>query len=137
MAPASDEEIHAHQGQIEEDVEQQQVQGQEYAQGSGFQEQHPGVVLTRRTAGIHRVGNGRGKQQSTHNGNRQGNAIKAQAEAHAQRRHPADFLHQLEHRAVGIELNPGHQHQDQGHHGDGHRPEAGERFGKARPQRQD
>ncbi len=103
-APHADDEVHRHQHQFPENVEQEEIERDEYADHSRLQQQEHGVVF------LHPLVDGfprrKNRQESDHRGEhhqQQADAVDADQIFHAERGDPVVALHHLKARSALVE----------------------------------
>ena len=100
-APDSDDEEHRDEGKLEEDVENEDVAGNEDAEHRSQQQQHPRVILAWAVLDAFKAGgDGQGHQQRGEQDKPEGNGIDAEGKRCVDRKH--------EGRIVEVELEPGY-----------------------------
>ncbi len=119
-APAPDQEVHGDQAELEEDVEEQQVQGQEDADHRALQDQHQGQIDADLVVDmLVAKGDGDGHEQGGEQHQPQADPVHAQEVLGPELGDPVGLLHKL-HARLGVVPLPQEQEADQkGHHRSG------------------
>ncbi len=115
--PDADEEVHGHQGDLPEDIEQDQVQGDEHAEHADLEDQEPEEVLLDPVDDVQRghqgdEGHERGQQDQG-----VGEAVDAQEVLRPDGRDPGQALDELHAGGVAVEQEVESDAQDQGQSG--------------------
>jgi hypothetical protein len=92
VAPAGDDEVHRHQVDLEKDVEDDQVEGQEDAETGRLQQHEQGDIGARALAHAERVHQGDEEEHGRHQDERGADAVDADAVGCAQRGDPGHLL---------------------------------------------
>ncbi len=127
VAPAADEEVHRHQHDLEHHEEKEQVQGEEYTDAPGLQQQHPGQVGLGVVMGPH-PDHGNREQQAGEHDQEQRDPVHAEVPGDAELLDPGALLGQLEAGVADIESDEQRHAQGADHQGRSH-PEGTSQLG--------